>query len=122
MNAQEETFESVIDYVQSHLTEDQFAITKLDNEAIDKRYRETVTQILTAVTAFPVRRAALGNALSREEIMESSQVMEEIVHLIAVTYAKTHPEVENDIKLVMTDFPLEELREATYLRTKNRLH
>ena len=123
MEPQDETLIVLFDQIHASLLEEQFQILDMENDQqISEHYKTTMTQILTEVTAFPVRRAAAGNALSREELLEMPQMMDNLISHISATYAKTRKQVEKDIHELLDQMPVEDLRKAAHLRATNMLH
>lgn len=119
---QVETYETVLEKFEALLSQERSEIVGLDRQEIEQRYMKTATQMLTEMAQFPVRRAVSGNALTEEEVEQVPEIFDTIAQKLSNVFSRSKERVHSELKGLLEELPVEDLREVAFLKAKNRLH
>lgn len=84
-------------------------------------YQNILADTVLKLTIIPTERTFLGRESTDDED-SVSEAFESIIDQLAVAFNKSTLQVDKDIKRIMNDFPIDDVRESHMLARKGLLH
>jgi len=93
----------------------------MTDNTVDAYYQEVLTQVVTDMAVLPLERV-LADVGPIEDANEIQDGFVKIIYTLSDLFGKDPKQVSIDLSLVLNKFPLNDVRQSTFLRHKGRLN